>query len=189
MTSTQLKARTMQKIQGKTTHGLGVAIRIGLLLFAGWGISVGASPNPQAARCEGRAIPVSGSISANVITNLNVSTGLALGTVTGGLAGATMATFSVSGGNGGNLNLVLHHNFVTDSRDSLTTTDTGTLVPVPGFPGIYRMSVNYIITGGTGRFAGATGTLQNHGEADLNTGLLTLTYSGRVCTAEDEGGK
>jgi hypothetical protein len=47
------------------------------------------------------------------------------------------------------------------------------------------MSVNYTITGGTGRFANATGSLQNHGEADLNTGLLTLTYSGQVCTAQN----
>ena len=96
-----------------------------------------------------------------------------------------MATFTAMPESNGNLNLVLHHNFVTNSRDSLTTTDTGTLVPVPGLPSVFRMSVNYTITGGTGRFANATGSLQNHGEADLNTGLLTLTYSGQVCTAQN----
>jgi hypothetical protein len=157
-----------------STAVLGTAI--GLILLAA-GIRV--------ARADGSCHEVSGSISASVVTNPHVSTGLALGTVTGNLAGATMATFTATPESNGNLNLVLHHNFVTDSRDSLTTTDTGTLVPVPGLPGVFRMSVNYTITGGTGRFANATGSLQNHGEADLNTGLLTLTYSGQVCTAQN----
>jgi hypothetical protein len=151
-----------------------LAVALGLLVLAG-GIRV--------ARADGNCHHVSGSISANVIANSNV--GLALGTVTGGLAGATMATFTASPGSGGDLNLVLHHNFVTDSRDSLGTSDTGTLIPVPGLSNIYRMSVNYTITGGSGRFTGATGNLQNHGEADLNTGLLTLTYIGQVCTAQN----
>jgi hypothetical protein len=137
------------------------------------------------ARADATCRQVSGSISANAITNPNVSTGLALGNVTGGLAGATMATFTVSAGSGGSLNLLLHHNFVTRSRDSLNTSDTGVLIPVPGLANIYRMSVNYTITGGTGKFAGATGNLQNHGEADLQNGLLTLTYSGQVCSNND----
>ena len=145
----------------------------------------GLGTGSRIAHAEGSCRQVSGSISANVVTNTNVSTGLALGTVTGGLAGATMATFTVSAGSGGNLNLVLHHNFVTDSRNALNTNDTGILVPVPGLSNIYRMSVSYTIAGGTGRFANATGTLQNHGEADLNTGLLTLTYSGQVCAAQN----
>ena len=152
------------------------------VLAAAFGLTVVAVGIPVV-RADGNCRLVSGSISASVIANPNVSTGLALGTVTGSLAGATVATFTVSAGSGGNLNLMLHHNFVTDSRDSLTTTDTGTLVPVPGLPDIYRMSVNYTITGGTGRFANATGSLRNHGEADLNSGLLTLSYSGQVCMA------
>jgi len=142
------------------------------------------APGIRVARADGNCRQVSGSIAASVVANPNVSVGLALGPVTGGLAGATMATFTATAGSGGNLALVLHHNFVTDSRDSLTTSDTGTLVPVPGLPGIYRMSVDYTITGGTGRFANATGSLRNHGEADLNSGLLTLTYSGQVCTED-----
>jgi len=43
-----------------------------------------------------------------------------------------MATFTATPESSGNLNLVLHHNFVTDSRDSLTTTDTGRWFPCPG---------------------------------------------------------
>jgi hypothetical protein len=149
-----------------------------------FGVFTHGSGTPTA-RADASCRHVSGSISANVVTNANVSTGLALGNVTGGLAGATMATFIVSAGSGGDLNLLLHHNFVTNSRDSLNTSDTGTLIPVPGLANFYRMSVNYTITGGTGKFAGATGSLQNHGEADLTSGLLTLTYSGQVCSNND----
>lgn len=123
---------------------------------------------------------VSGSISANIVQNPNVSTGLALGTVTGDLQGSTMATFTTSERDG-NIDLTLHHNFASDARDTLSTSDTGVLIPVPGLTGIYRMSVHYEITGGAGKFANASGFLNNHGEAGLVNGLLTLTYSGMVC--------
>jgi hypothetical protein len=136
--------------------------------------------NAWAASPECRA--VDGSISADLVTNHNVSTGLALGTVTGDLKGAVMATFTTTAGSGGVIELTLYHNFVTVSRASLSTADTGSLTPIPGMSGVYHMAVTYRVTGGTGKFAGATGTLQNHGTADLNTGLLTLTYTGEICT-------
>ena len=124
---------------------------------------------------------VDGSISADLVTNHNVSTGLALGTVTGDLEGAVMATFTTMNGSGGVIQVKLYHNFVTVSRASLSTTDSGSLTPIPDVSGVYHMSVTYSITGGTGKFAGATGTLQNDGIADLNKGLLTLTYTGEIC--------
>jgi hypothetical protein len=45
------------------------------------------------------------------------------------------------------------------------------------------VSYEAVITGGTGKFAGATGTLHFTGEADLNGGTLVLRYNGRVCLA------
>jgi hypothetical protein len=159
-------------------------------LSMGGGVRLlGSHSDAQSEGCRGRALPVSGSISANVVTNPAVSSGLALGTVTGSLAGAVMATFTATPAGDGSLSLALHHNIVTNGRNSLATQDTGTLVPVPGLNNVFRMSVNYTITGGTGKFSGATGWLKNHGEADLNTGLLTLAYSGQVCRAEDQGPK
>ncbi len=68
--------------------------------------------------------------------------------------------------------------FVTDTRASLQTTDKAVWVPIPGRSGAYQMSTQYTVTGGTGRFANAKGTLENHGEADTNRGLVTLAYSG-----------
>jgi hypothetical protein len=44
------------------------------------------------------------------------------------------------------------------------------------------MATNYTIEGGTVVFDGATGALTNNGVADTNTGLVTLRYSGELCT-------
>jgi len=41
------------------------------------------------------------------------------------------------------------------------------------------------ISGGTGKFAGATGDLINIGEADLQLGTA-IRYSGQVCFAESD---
>jgi len=104
--------------------------------------------------------------------------------VTGGLRGATTAQFTADPQPDGSIVLALHHAFVNEAGDSLQTEDTGLLVPVPDSPGVFRMTVHYTITGGTGRFADATGTLDNHGEAILAgplNGQLALRYSGRIC--------
>jgi hypothetical protein len=51
-------------------------------------------------------------------------------------------------------------------------------------PGVFGVvSYTAVITGGTGKFAGATGTLRFTGEADLNAGTIALRYNGRVCLA------
>ena len=39
------------------------------------------------------------------------------------------------------------------------------------------------LSGGTGKFSGATVDFTAIGEADLNTGRLVLRYSGQVCFA------
>jgi hypothetical protein len=124
---------------------------------------------------------VSGAIAANL-----TSGSTAQGTVTGGLRGSVTASFSTTPQSNGNIALSLHHVFVTESGDTLTTQDNGLLVPVPDSPGVYRMTVQYMITGGAGRFAGASGALMNHGEAVLNStpAQLTLRYAGHVCTAK-----
>jgi hypothetical protein len=104
-----------------------------------------------------------------------------LGAVTGDLEGGVRATFSATPQSDGSIALTLHHLFVTEGGDTLQTVDVGTLTPVSGMPGVFRMAVSYTITGGSGKFTGATGTLANHGEADLTSGQLTLRYKGTVC--------
>ena len=47
-------------------------------------------------------------------------------------------------------------------------------------PGIYRGVGTYHITGGTGRFAGATGYGAFEGHGDFNVGKFRMTFSGTV---------
>jgi len=143
-------------------------------------LAVLALPSLAAAQDGPKCHEVSGTISANL-----TSGSTAQGTVTGGLKGSVTASFTTTPQSNGNIALSLHHVFVTESGDALTTQDNGMLVSVPDSPGVYRMTVQYTITGGSGQFAGATGALTNHGEAVLNSSppQLTLRYAGHVCRA------
>ncbi|MBA2669779.1 MAG: hypothetical protein H0U67_05350 [Gemmatimonadetes bacterium] len=126
--------------------------------------------------------PVAGSINASLLGGEPTT---ALGTVTGGLAGATRAIVtSQAAQQDGSVKLVLRHDFVTTDGGVLTTEDVATWHPVPTREGAFLMSTDYTITGGTGRWEGASGTLSNEGVADTESGLLTLRYRGDVCTAE-----
>ena len=138
---------------------------------------------PARADDDHKCSDVSGTIGANL-----TSSSTAQGTVTGGLRGSVTASFTTSPEANGSISLSLNHVFVTESGDTLTTQDSGLLVPVSGAPGVYHMTVQYKITGGTGPFSGATGALLNHGEAVLNStpAQLTLRYSGHICRATHE---
>ena len=138
-----------------------------------------------AARADGddhACKPVSGSISASPILSRIPAT--VLGTVTGDLKGAVAAlvTSPLPVPDGGSF--TLEHTFLTEARDALFTEDTAQWVPVPGAANVFRMTTQYTIVGGTGKFANASGQLENHGEVDLNRGQLTLGYSGQVCRGE-----
>ena len=62
--------------------------------------------------------------------------------------------------------------------DQITITILDAPCPVQGEPGIYDGVSQYVITGGTGRFAGATGTGSFDGRGNFNTpDHLTFTYS------------
>jgi len=113
-------------------------------------IAVSAMSALGAAQDDAKCRQVSGTIAANL-----TSGSTAQGTVTGGLLGSVTASFSTTPQANGSIALSLHHVFVTETGDTLTTEDTGLLVPVPEAPGVYRMTVQYTITGGTGKFAGA----------------------------------
>ncbi len=133
---------------------------------------------PQLASAQCR--PVAGTIDATVVGGDPVNV---LGNVNGDLAGSTRAILTgQSEGENGTVNLTLKHDFVTHGRSSLSTSDTAVWTPVPGHQGVFHMATVYKIDGGTGAYSGATGSLINDGVADTNTGLVTLRYSGEVCT-------
>jgi hypothetical protein len=153
---------------------------VALTLFS-FGLLAVAQP-AQAAGLHGTCHVVSGDIDASLtgIPDPTVS-----GTVTGGLAGSVNATVHGQEEAGGIITLDLTHEFTTGAgaiaSGVVNTKDVGTWTPVPGADNVVRMFTTYVIQGGSGAFAAASGVLINHGTVDLNTGIFDLTYGGIVC--------
>jgi hypothetical protein len=128
------------------------------------------------------------SVGGSVITNFGaVDPNTTLGPATGDLSGAVAATLLSAPQPGPNGTVIFHvqHHWVTESGDNIffapaiatTQPISQTLFAVISYP--------VHISGGTGKFAGATGDLENIGEADLVRGTAFL-YSGEVCFADPD---
>src|SRR5256885_4635649 len=108
------------------------------------------------------------------ITNIGVITAdRTLGVATGDLKGAVgVQIVGQSPGISGTTVLSVHHYWVTDAGDTIFVAPAQ-LTAFPVAPGLFAI-VNYpvSITGGTGRFQGATGTVNLIGEADFNAGQI-----------------
>jgi hypothetical protein len=153
-------------------------------------IAAGAS---RAVAGNRHCVPVGGTF----MTNLGVIGGSSvpsttLGRVTGDLSGAVAATILKVEPSGEHLVFTVRHHIITDSGDSVFADEAqATVVEVTGAPAPLFAIVTYPvhITGGTGKFAGATGDITNIGEVsvpnfasnDLSGGTLILRYDGHVC--------
>jgi hypothetical protein len=69
--------------------------------------------------------------------------------------------------------------FVAANGDSLYAVGTGQATPTNA-PDVFNIVENYIITGGTGRFAGASGKFTTDRIVDLTTGITSGTISGNI---------
>ena len=140
---------------------------------------------PGALAQNSNATPQCQLISGTVMTNLAVvDQNTTLGVVDGDLKGAVAATIlNVVPGPDGTVIFTVQHHFVTQEGDTIYTAHA-TATTREAAPGLYAI-LNYPvhITGGTGKFAGATGDFNNIGAADLNTGRTVFRYSGKVCFA------
>jgi len=120
-----------------------------------------------------------------IITNFGgVNANTTLGPASGDLSGAVAASIlGVAPGPNGTTVFTVQHHWVTDAGHAIFfKVAEATVAPVA--PGVFGVvSYDAAVNGGTGKFAGATGTLHFTGEADLNAGTLVLRYSGRVCFA------
>ena len=151
-------------------------------------------PAPVVLAASGQAAPHCVPVGGTVMTNLIVTDPpTTLGTATGDLRGAVSATIlNVSGGANGTTVFTVQHHFVTEAGDTITVAPANaTVAPVgPGLAAVVSYPVE--ITGGTGKFASATGTIHNIGEVSLPNfpglaGLTTvLRYSGQVCHAAQD---
>ena len=119
------------------------------------------------------------------MTNIGAIAGVTnLGPASGDLAGSLAATILGQNSNG---SYNVQHYWVTAAGETITLkkavltptypTNDPAIVAVPW--GNYRS----YISGGTGKFEGATGYLDYFGMADFHQGTLVLRYRGQVCYA------
>lgn len=77
--------------------------------------------------------------------------------------------------------ITVQHHWVTESGETLNV-DEATLHGAFVAPGLLAITeYKTHLSGGTGRFANATGDATYIGEIDFNTGHVVLRYSGSVC--------
>jgi hypothetical protein len=146
-----------------------------------FGVSV---QTAQAHDNNGRCVPVGGTFQTNVgVIDGNTT----LGTATGDLKGAVAATIlSVAAGKGGTTVFTVQHHLVTESGDTIAV-DVAKATAMMVAPGLFAIvSYPIKIVGGTGRFDGATGHIENIGEVDLNVGRTVFRYAGKVCFADHD---
>jgi hypothetical protein len=129
-------------------------------------------------------------VGGSIITNFGaVDANTTLGPATGDLRGAVAATLltppqqvTLPDGRTAVVFNVQHH-WVTESGDNIYFDHAvATTLPLSATR-FAVISYPAHITGGTGKFAGATGNLTNIGEADLQAGTA-FRYSGEVCFAD-----
>lgn len=125
---------------------------------------------------------VSGNITETQIPSPNDPLGRSLANVYGVLNGANTAVITSSSPDG--LNATSLDVFVTTRGDLLTATGAVTLTPNPGNSNDFTLFVTLTITGGSGKYTGATGTLTYQGQANVDAaGIFHVfaTYRGSVC--------
>jgi len=135
---------------------------------------------PQSSSCQN----VAGHIDGQIIGPSPACGGgtTEVGTFTG-LGGGTFVaciTSLVQMGNG-SLRFELTHTYTTTSGDTFTSTDRVVAAPINP-PAEYSINNQVDITGGTGRLAGASGFLRTHGTVNLQTGVVSVDYHGRIST-------
>jgi len=120
-----------------------------------------------------------------LITNFGgVDANTTLGPASGDLSGAVAASIlGVAPGENGTTVFTVQHHWITDAGDAIFF-KVAQAVVAPVAPGVFGVvSYRAAVNGGTGKFAGASGTLHFTGEADLNAGTLVFRYRGKICSA------
>jgi len=170
-----------RKMNGNGIVKIAGALALGVLLLAVAGQSGGRSagarsrpPRDDGGNCT--------SVGGMVMTNFGaIDQNTTMGTATGDLRGAVSGTLLGAPQQVGNT-LVFHvqHHWVTESGDAIYF-DPATATTLPISQTLFAVVTYPVqITGGTGKFAGASGHLINIGEVDLVKGTV-FRYSGQVC--------
>ena len=137
---------------------------------------------------------VSGGIVTNFLNESGTVSGTSfanetLGTATGDLKGSLgVHVLSLQPGPNGTTIFHNHHHWVTEAGDTIFLADAYATAYPSGIPGLFAATYpnGVTITGGTGRFAGASGNIASWGAVDQNTGRIVLRYQGTFCFTRPE---
>lgn len=133
------------------------------------------------ARAASECRTVGGSISTNFVNATTTA-----GTATGDLAGSVgVSVLSLTPNKDGSVTFHNQHTWVTATGDTLLfSAADATAFPSP-VAGLYAASYlnGVVLTGGTGRFAKASGRIFGWGAVNLANNEITLRYEGTVCFA------
>lgn len=151
----------------------GFVVAIGLLLSSFSGRGYAANPH-----CS----DVGGAILTNVggfgqIDGSPTTMGIATGDLKGAIG------VQITNASPDFTTIAVQHHWVTENGETLNI-DRATLVGVfvgQGLLGVKEYKAH--LSGGTGRFANATGDMSFIGEIDFSTGHVVLRYTGNVCLA------
>ena len=128
--------------------------------------------------------PVGGTILTNFVDS-TTTIGSATGDLAGGI-GVTVLSFVPN--QDGTLTFTNQHRWVTQDGDTIYTNPSVAIGYSTAVSGFYaaRYSQGLVVTGGTGKFSGASGKLRSWGSVDINKGQVILRYEGSVCLAEED---
>ncbi len=139
------------------------------------------TPTASAEEERSHCVPVSGALMTNIGAIAGVTN---LGPASGDLAGSLAATILGQNSNG---TYNVQHYWVTAAGETITL-KKAVLTPTyptndPGIVAVPWGNYRSYISGGTGKFEGASGYLDYFGMADFYKNTLVLRYRGQVCYA------
>lgn len=128
--------------------------------------------------------PVGGTILTNFVDS-TTTIGSATGDLAGGI-GVTVLSFVPN--QDGTLAFTNQHSWVTQEGDTIYTAPAVAVGYPTAMSGFYAAlyTKGVVITGGTGKFKGASGKLHGWGSVDTNKGEVILRYEGSVCFADED---
>jgi hypothetical protein len=132
--------------------------------------------------------PVGGVLFTNVAAIENrINSGVVYGDLAGAVSAAIIAGPETIGFPGRQqIRFTVQHYWVTDKGESIQFKPAVATADPTSKQNVVAITYdNYVgvISGGTGRFAGATGTVKFMGTVDFNENHLVLRYFGEVCQA------